>query len=270
METLAASGHEFNTVECYTSNDEFDSGIEQETLNMRHSATLCLIFTVALSLPAWASSSRQDDVNRIEESAAVFQEIMSTPDKAIPEELLDSAQCLAIIPAEKKFAFVVGGNYGKGLVTCRTDKGWSAPLFLTVSGGSVGFQIGGSSTDLVLVFRGKRGLEKLLSNKFQIGGDATAAAGPVGRHAAAGTDIYLHAQILTYSRSRGAFAGISLNGAVVQPDDTGNVAMYGREPNQEEILIGKVAVPREATPLVVAVEKATRAAAPSRPPVAPQ
>jgi lipid-binding SYLF domain-containing protein len=233
---------------------------------MRQSATLCLIFTVVLCLPARASSTRQDDVNRVEEAAGVFQEIMATPDKAIPQDLLDSAKCLAIIPAEKKFAFVVGGNYGKGLVTCRTDKGWSAPLFLTVSGGSVGFQIGGSSTDLILVFRGKRGLEKLLSNKFQIGGDATAAAGPVGRNAAAGTDVSLHAQILTYSRSRGAFAGISLNGAVVQPDDNGNAAMYGHESNQENILTGKVAVPQEATPLIVAVSKGTHTPGASSPP----
>lgn len=224
---------------------------------MRLAVMLCLILTAGLSLPARASSTREDDIHRVEESATVFQEIMLTPDKAIPQELLDSAQCLAIIPAEKKLAFIVGGNYGKGLVTCRTDKGWSAPLFVTVSGGSVGFQIGGSSTDLILVFRGKRGLEKLLSDKFQIGGDATAAAGPVGRHAAAGTDIALHAEILTYSRSRGVFAGISLNGAVVQPDDTGNEAMYGRGSIQENILTGKVTVPPEATSLVAAVDKAT-------------
>lgn len=236
---------------------------------MRLAVTLCLILTGVLCLPARAISTRQDDVHRVEESAAVFQEIMMTPDKAIPQELLESAECIAIIPAQKKLAFIVGGDYGKGLVTCRTDRSWSAPLFVTVTGGSVGFQIGGSSTDLILVFRGKRGLEKLLSDKFKIGGDATAAAGPVGRHAAASTDIALHAEILTYSRSRGAFAGISLNGAVVQPDDTGNEAMYGHGLIQENILTGKVAVPPEATPLVAAVEKGTRggAPAPPRPPV---
>lgn len=222
---------------------------------MRLSATLYLMLILGLALPARGISTRQDDVHRVEEAAAAFQEIMMTPDKAIPQELLESAQCIAIVPAEIKFAFIVGGNYGKGLVSCRTNRGWSAPLFLAVSGGSVGFQIGGSSTDLILVFRGKRGLEKLLSNKFKIGGDATAAAGPVGRHAAADTDIALHAEILTYSRSRGAFAGISLDGAVVQPDDTGNEAMYGPRPNQENILTGKQAVPPEAAPLIAALDK---------------
>lgn len=232
-------------------------------------ATLCLILAVLVSRPARADSTRTDDVQRVETSAEVFQEILNTPDKSIPEDLLGSAKCLAIIPAEKKFAFIVGGNYGKGVVTCRTDKGWSAPLFLSLGGGSLGFQIGGSSTDLVLVFRGREGLQKLLSDKFKIGGDVTAAAGPVGRHAAASTDIELHAQILTYSRSRGAFAGISLNGAVMQPDESGNAAMYGHEANREDILDGKVAVPNEATALVQAIDKGTRAPAVSNPPTAP-
>jgi lipid-binding SYLF domain-containing protein len=224
---------------------------------MRRIALCCLLFSLAVPMSARADSNRADDIRRIEESAQVFQEIMDAPDKSIPEDLLASAKCLAIIPAEKKFAFLVGGNYGKGLVTCRTDKGWSTPLFLTVGGGSFGFQIGGSSTDLILVFRGKRGLEKLLTDKFQIGGDATAAAGPVGRRAAAGTDIEMHAEILTYSRSRGVFAGISLNGAVMQPDDTGNVALYGPNANREDILNGKTPVPQEATVLVTAIAKGT-------------
>jgi lipid-binding SYLF domain-containing protein len=236
---------------------------------MCKSATFCLIFTLVLSLPARADSSREDDGRRVQESAEVFQEIMNTPDKAIPRDLLGSAKCLAIIPAEKKFAFFVGGDYGKGVVTCRTEKGWSAPLFLTVGGGSFGFQWGGSSTDLILVFRGKKGLHKLLSDKFQLGADATAAAGPVGRHAAAGTDIEMRAEILTYSRSRGVFAGISLNGAVIQCDETGNAAMYGHETNRESILNGTVAVPAEGKVLVEAVEKGIRGPAPSTAHVAP-
>jgi lipid-binding SYLF domain-containing protein len=226
-------------------------------------ATFCLIFTLAPFLPARADSSHEDDVRRIQESAEVFQEIMNTPDKAIPRDLLDSAKCIAIIPAEKKFAFFVGGNYGKGVVTCRTERGWSAPLFLAVGGGSFGLQFGGSSTDLILVFLGRKGLLKLLSDKFQIGAGATAAAGPVGRHTAAGTDIELHAEILTYSRSRGVFAGVSLNGAVIQPDETGNAAMYGHEANTENILNGKVAVPAPARVLVEAVEKGTHGPAAS-------
>ena len=233
---------------------------------MRKQAMLYLMMTLALSFSARASSSRDDDIHRIEESAQIFQEIMGTPDRAIPQYLLDSAQCIAIIPSEMKFAFFVGGNYGKGLVTCRAPKSWSAPVFLTVSGGSFGFQIGGSSTDLILVFRGRRGLRQLLSDKFKIGGDASAAAGPVGRSAAAGTDIELHAEILTYSRSRGAFAGISLSGAVVQPDDSGNHALYGPTANRENILDGKVAIPADAMVLVQAVSKATRTPVPTSPP----
>ena len=235
---------------------------------MRKLATLSIMMTLALSLPARASSNREDDVHRIQDSAQIFQEIMAAPDKAIPQDLLDSAQCIAIIPAEIKFAFFVGGNYGKGLVTCRGAKSWSAPFFVTVSGGSFGFQFGGSSTDFILVLRGRTGLDKLLSDKFRIGGDISAAAGPVGRSAAAGTDIKLHAEILTYSRSRGVFAGVSLSGAVVQPDDRGNVAMYGPTPNRQNILDGKVDIPADAMVLVKAVSKATRTPMPENPPPA--
>lgn len=235
---------------------------------MRKRVALYLTMILTISLSARASSNRDDDVHRIEDSAQIFQEIMGAPDKAIPQDLLESAKCIAIIPAEKKFAFVVGGNYGKGLVTCRAPKSWSAPVFLAVSGGSFGFQIGGSSTDIILVFRGREGLKKLLSDKFKIGGDVTAAAGPVGRSASAGTDIELRAEILTYSRSRGVFAGISLSGAVVQPDDSGNQALYGRTPNREDILNGKVAIPAEATVLVQAVSKATRTPDTTAPPTA--
>ncbi len=235
---------------------------------MRKSVALYLMIGFVLSASAHASSNREDDVHRMEDSAQIFDEIMGTPDSAIPRDLLGSAKCIAIIPAEKKLAFVVGGNYGKGLVTCRAPKSWSAPVFLTVSGGSVGFQIGGSSTDFILVFRGRRGLQKLLSDKFRIGGDVSAAAGPVGRSASAGTDIELHAEILTYSRSRGAFAGISLSGAVVQPDDTGNEALYGHPVHLESILDGKVGIPAEANELVQAVSKATGSPVPDSAPAA--
>ena len=234
--------------------------------NMRRLAVLYLTLTIALPVAALASSNREDDIHRIENSAQIFQEIMGAPDKAIPQDLLESAQCIAIIPGEMKFAFVVGGNYGKGLVTCRGPKRWSAPFFLAVGGGSFGFQAGGSSTDFILVFRGRRGLQKLLSDKFKIGGDASAAAGPVGRSAAAGTDIALHAEILTYSRSRGVFAGVSLSGAVVQPDDSGNEAMYGKGVNRDDILNGKTEVPPDAMVLLEAVSKATRTPTPSAPP----
>ena len=233
---------------------------------MRKPALLYLLLTLAVSLSARASSNREDDIRRIQDSAQIFEEIMGTPDKAIPQDLLDSAECIAIIPAEKKLAFFVGGNYGKGLVTCRAPKSWSAPVFLSVGGGSLGFQWGGSSTDFILVFRGRRGLQKLLTDKFKLGGDISAAAGPVGRSASAGTDIELHAEILTYSRSRGAFAGISLSGAVVQADESGDDALYGKGVSREDVLNGKVQIPGDAMVLVQAVSKATRTPVPDAPP----
>jgi lipid-binding SYLF domain-containing protein len=221
---------------------------------------LIIAITLTMALPSRADSTLNDDVERINNSAAVFQEIMNAPDKGIPQELLESAKCIAIIPAVKEFAFVAGGEYGKGLVTCRTKDGWSAPSFLTVGGGSLGFQIGGSSTDLIMVFRNRTGFESLLSDKFKIGADATAAAGPVGRHADASTDIKMNAEILTWSRSRGIFAGISLNGAVVEPDKSGNRAMYGENANPKEILKGSVQVPKAAENLVGEITRYARAA----------
>ncbi len=159
------------------------------------------VFVTAMVTPLWASD-REDDNARIRDASRVFREIMNTPDKGIPQELLESAKCVAIIPGEKKFAFMFGGSYGKGLATCRTAHGWSAPVFLALGGGSFGLQIGGSSTDIVMLFMNDHALQSLLSDKFKIGADATVAAGPVGRHAAAGTDIKLNAEILAYSRSR--------------------------------------------------------------------
>jgi len=217
------------------------------------------VLAVVLASSAVASSDRNDDVKRIQRATEVLHEIMATPDKAIPQELLESAKCIAIIPGEKKAAFVVGGNYGKGLATCRTAAGWSAPLFLAVGGGSFGFQIGGSSTDVVMVFRSERGMRSLLSDKFKIGADATAAAGPVGRHAAADTDAKLNAEILTWSRSKGLFAGISLDGAVVQADESGDRAMYGNNVNRREIVDGSVSPPEAAMPLLTEIAQYTQA-----------
>ncbi len=206
-----------------------------------------------------AHSGRSDDVARIRSATKVFHAIMKTPDKGIPKELLEHARCIGIIPGEKKLAFGFGGQYGKGMVTCRSARtgAWSAPLFITLGGGSWGLQIGGASSDVVMVFMNRSGLDHLLSNKFKIGGEATAAAGPVGRNAAAATSASLHGKILTYSRSRGAFAGVSLNGSVVQPDDSGNRAMYGTVANQS-VLNGHVRVPPAAEPLLheITVESA--------------
>jgi lipid-binding SYLF domain-containing protein len=196
------------------------------------------------------ASDREDDVKRTNKAAQVFKEIMNTPDQGIPQELLESVKCIAIIPGDVKFAFIFGGNYGRGLATCRTGHGWSAPMFVAIEGGSVGYQIGGSSTDLVILFMNDHALQSLLSDKFKIGADASVAAGPVGRHAAADTDVKLKAEILSYSRAKGVFAGVSLDGAVVQADKSGDEAMYGEHVDRHEILSGKVPVPESARPLL--------------------
>jgi len=206
-----------------------------------------LVLLVALTAVA---SNREDDVTRTDKATQVFKEIMNAPDRGIPQDLLESAKCIAIIPGDVKFAFIFGGNYGRGLATCRTGHGWSAPMFLAIDGGSVGYQIGGSSTDIVLLFMNDRALQSLLSDKFKLGADASVAAGPVGRNASAGTDLKLNAEILSYSRSKGVFAGVSLNGAVVQADKSGDEAMYGNDVNRHEILDGKVAVPSSARALL--------------------
>jgi lipid-binding SYLF domain-containing protein len=204
-----------------------------------------------LVLPAIASASdREDDEKRIDKSTQVFKEIMNTPDKGIPTELLESAKCIAIIPGEVKFALMLGGNYGRGIATCHTPKGWSAPMFVALGGGSVGYQIGGSSTDIIMLFMNDRALQSLLSDKFRLGADASVAAGPVGRHTAAATDLKLKAEVLTYSRSHGVFAGVSLDGAVVRTDKSGDKAMYGDDATHQQILDGKVAVPPSAEALI--------------------
>jgi SH3 domain-containing YSC84-like protein 1 len=211
-----------------------------------------LIFSTILlvAAPLALASDREDDVARTQKAAQVFKEIMDTPDQSIPHDLLGSAKCIAIIPGDKKFAFIFGGSYGRGVVTCRTAHGWSAPMFVAIDGGSVGYQIGGSSTDLVMLFMNDRALHSLLSDKFKLGADASVAGGPVGRSAAAATDLKLNAEILSYSRSKGVFAGVSLDGAVVQADKTGDQALYGANVVRHEILDGQVQVPASARDLI--------------------
>lgn len=224
---------------------------------------ICILSVVAVLMSLsvnLSASDRDDDVGRIKKAAQVFHEIMNTPDKGIPNEILESAKCIAIIPGDKKFAFVFGGNYGRGVATCRTDHGWSAPMFVAVEGGSVGYQIGGSSTDLVMIFMNQHALQSLLSDKFKLGADATVAAGPVGRHTSAGTDVKLNAEILSYSRSKGVFAGVSLNGAVVQADKSGDQAMYGKTVNRREILDGKISPPESAELLLNEIDRDVRQA----------
>src|SRR5580658_1706875 len=208
-----------------------------------------ILATLALmaSMTAMASD-REDDVSRTHKAAQVFDEIMSAPDKGIPHDLLNKARCVAIIPGELKFAFIFGGNYGRGVATCRTAHGWSAPMYVAVDGGSVGYQIGGSSTDLVMLFMNDHALQSLLSDKFKLGGDASVAAGPVGRSADADTDLKLTSEILSYSRSKGVFAGVALDGTVVQADKSGDNSMYGHDVDRHEILNGKIAAPASAQP----------------------
>jgi len=205
---------------------------------------------VLLAAQVAVASDREDDATRTRKAAQVFKEIMDTPDRGIPQDLLQSAKCIAIIPGDVKFALVFGGSYGRGVASCRISHGWSAPMFVAIEGGSVGYQIGGSSTDLIMLFMNDHALHSLLSDKFKLGADASVAAGPVGRKAAASTDLKLNAEILSYSRSKGIFAGISLDGAVVQADKSGDQAAYGDNVDRHEILDGKVPVPESAMGLI--------------------
>jgi lipid-binding SYLF domain-containing protein len=201
----------------------------------------------------WADTAQE----RLNDSAAVFSEIMSTPDKGIPQDLLGKAYCAVIVPGLKKGAFIVGGQYGRGFAECRRSggRGWTAPAAIRIEGGSVGFQIGGSSSDLVMLVMNQRGLDRLMSDKFTLGAEAAAAAGPVGRNAEAATDVELHAEILTWSRARGVFAGISLNGATMRPDDSVNKELYGQKMSNREILASNMAPPPAAHALIAELDK---------------
>ena len=216
---------------------------------MYKNALIISVASLAVVMPALASD-REDDIGRAEKAGRVFHEIMATPDKAIPRDLLEKAKCIVIIPGEEKAAFIFGGNYGKGVASCRTANGWSAPMFIAVGGGSFGFQIGASFTDNVMLFMNDHALHSLLGDKFKIGADVTVAAGPVGRQTSASTDARMDAEILSYSRSKGLFAGISLDGAVVQADHSGDRSMYGHDVTHEEILGGRMPVPASAHRLI--------------------
>ena len=205
---------------------------------------------------ATAHASDMDKLNsRLNGAADVIHEIMSTPDKGIPQSILAGAKCVVVIPSYKKAAFVVGGQYGQGVATCRTRMGWSAPVFVKLTGGSFGFQIGGQATDLVLVAMNDRGLQDMLKNKFKIGGDAAASAGPVGRNAQAGTDWKLNAEFLTYSRSKGLFAGIDLDGTVLDDNNEDMRAQYGADLPFSQVLAGQTPTPPNAVNFVHTVAK---------------
>jgi lipid-binding SYLF domain-containing protein len=205
---------------------------------------------------SWAADKDQADIaKRIDESARVLNEIMATPDKAIPDKVMNNAKCIAVIPSMVKIAIGFGGNHGKGVATCKTEAGWSAPAPITITGGSWGLQLGGQAIDLVMIVTNDQGMQHLLSSKFKLGADASAAAGPVGRDAAADTDIKMNAEVLTYSRARGLFAGIDLSGAAITQDKDETRVLYGSFMPFSEILSGKVRPTAISEPFLAAVRK---------------
>jgi lipid-binding SYLF domain-containing protein len=211
---------------------------------MRTSISFVLAIAGTLSTLAYADSEAKVE-DRLDASAETLTDMMKAADKGIPQDLLDKAKCVVVVPGMKKAGFIVGAKYGRGFAACRRNGGttWSAPAAMRVEGGSVGFQIGGSETDVILLVMNDGGMKHLLSDKFTIGGDATAAAGPVGRTATAQTDAMLNAEMLSYSRSRGLFAGISLEGATLRPDEDADKELYGHKVSNREILSGDVATP---------------------------
>ncbi len=212
-------------------------------------AVLLPLLMLLLCLPLFAQD-RDKVMGRVDDAGTILDEIMSAPDNGIPDNVLGSAQCVAVVPSYLKGAFVLGASYGKGLASCRTQNGWSAPAFIRLEGGSLGFQIGGQAVDLIMLIMNERGMRALLSSKFKVGADASVAAGPVGRHADASTDWKMRAEVLTYSRARGVFAGISLNGAVIKQDRDDTRAFYGRMVPYRSLLTGLTPVPADARPFL--------------------
>lgn len=214
-------------------------------------------FVAVLAMMGLASlavaNAKDDSTERLQRSSEVLNQMVSAPDKGIPEEVLAKAKCIAIVPHLVKGGLGFGGKHGRGVATCRAADGWSAPAFISVGGGSWGLQIGVESVDLIMLVMNDKGMEQLLSSKFQISGEGSAAAGPVGRHASAGTDWKLDTEMLTYSRSKGAFAGLTLEGAVIQQDDDSTTAIYGKDVTFKSILLGKVPAPDVAKPFVQSV-----------------
>jgi SH3 domain-containing YSC84-like protein 1 len=225
---------------------------------MRKMAALAIVVAV-LAIPntLWGASSKQED--RLKDARDVLQAIMDTPDKGIPQDLLARAACIGIIPSVKKLAIGIGGEHGAGYILCRKNNGrgaWGPPAGFAISGGSFGLQLGASATDFVLLFMNADGIQKLLQDKFTLGADASVAAGPVGRSAAANTDAQMTAKVLSYSRSKGLFGGLALDGAVLRPSGDDNEALYGKKMNPKDILlVGNVAPPAAAGPLIALLTK---------------
>ncbi|MDR3752144.1 MAG: lipid-binding SYLF domain-containing protein [Terracidiphilus sp.] len=222
---------------------------------MKKFVTLVALFGLGVATAAWAET-REDTQNRLDNAATVLHEVMAAPDKGIPEEVMEHAKCVAVVPHMIKGGLVFGAENGRGVATCRTAKGWSSPAFFAITGGSWGLQIGVEGVDLVMIFQGNTGMQRLESSKFQLGADASAAAGPVGRHASANTDWKLDTEILTYSRAKGAFAGLTLSGASIRRDDDSMDAFYGHEVSIHRVLGGEVHAPASAHRFLNAVRGA--------------
>jgi lipid-binding SYLF domain-containing protein len=217
-----------------------------------------MTFVAILSMTSigWAASSREATYDRLDHAGNVLHEIMAAPDKGIPQEVFEHAKCIAVVPHLLKGGFVFGAENGRGIATCRTADGWSAPAFFTITGGSWGLQIGVEGVDLVMVIQNDRGMQHLINSNFELGADASAAAGPVGRHASADTDWKLETEVLTYSRARGLFAGVTLNGSAIRRDEDSTEAVYGHDMSTRRILQGDVAVPQAAHVFLDAVRDA--------------
>lgn len=217
---------------------------------------MTFVAILSLSSIGWAGTNREATNDRLDHAGRVLHEIMAAPDSGIPEEVLEHAKCVAVVPHLLKGGFVFGAENGRGVATCRTENGWSAPAFFTITGGSWGLQIGVEGVDLVLIIQNDRGMQRLIGSKFELGADASAAAGPVGRHASADTNWKLDTEILTYSRARGAFAGLTLTGAAIRRDDDSTEAVYGHDISTRRILLGEIAVPDAANSFLDAVRDA--------------
>jgi SH3 domain-containing YSC84-like protein 1 len=214
-----------------------------------------LVSLCAFSFAADDQTKETKASDRVQAAADVLDDIQGAPDKGIPQEVLGSAECVAVVPSLLKGGFIIGGKYGRGLASCRTPKGWSSPAFFVVSGGSVGFQIGGQAVDLVMLIMNKDGMKHLLSSQFALGADASVAAGPVGRHAEGNTDWKMRAEVLTYSRARGLFAGVSLNGAVIKQDKDSTREFYGRMVPFRTSLVGEIDPPAGANAFLTSLAK---------------
>lgn len=217
---------------------------------------MTLVAVLSMTSFSWAATDREATSDRLDHAGAVIHEIMAAPDKGIPEEVLEHAKCVAVVPHMLKGGFILGAQNGRGVATCRTASGWSAPAFFAITGGSWGLQIGLEGVDLVMIIQDDKGMQQLLASQFQLGGDASAAAGPVGRHASANTDWKLDTEILTYSRAKGAFAGLTLTGASIRRDDDSTEAIYGHDVSTRSILQGDIAVPTAAHAFLDAVKEA--------------